>query len=220
MTVIADDTVAPERLVADARAGDEVAFTRLVAAFHEDLLRVAFVITGDADMASDAAQLAWQTAWRKLRHLRDADRIRSWLVAIAANEARQLTRHQRRRAVVEMSVAHPSDTDEPTTAINRLDLVHALGRLTPEDRELIALRYVIGLDSFEIAAARGRSASGTRARIARVLASAATASFLSRPHSRHSTRTGATTVSPSSTRSPRAMPTPPLAWSPRWPVCG
>jgi hypothetical protein len=35
-------------LVAEARAGDEVAFTRLVAAYHEDLLRVAFVITGAA----------------------------------------------------------------------------------------------------------------------------------------------------------------------------
>ena len=42
--------------------------------------------------------------------------------------------------------------------------------LKPEDRELLAMRFVIGLDSFEIAAARGRSASGTRARIARVLA--------------------------------------------------
>lgn len=169
MTAIADDTVARELLVADARAGDEAAFTRLVTTYHEDLLRVAFVITGDADMASDAAQLAWHTAWRKLRHLREANRVRSWLVAIAANEARQLARRQRRRAVVEIAVAHPSATDEPTTAINRLDLVNALGRLTPEDRELIALRYVIGLDSFEIAAARGRSASGTRARIARVL---------------------------------------------------
>jgi RNA polymerase sigma factor (sigma-70 family) len=160
-----------ELLVAGARAGDEAAFTRLVAACHEDLLRVAFVITGDADMASDAAQLAWQTAWRKLGSLREPDRLRSWLVAIAANEARQLTRRQRRRSVVEIAVAAESSAaGDPTGAISRLDLVNALGHLTPEDRELIALRYVIGLDSFEIAAARGRSASGTRARIARVLA--------------------------------------------------
>ena len=171
MTALADDAMALELLVADARAGDDAAFTRLVAAYHEDLLRVAYVITGDADVAADAAQLAWQTAWRKLRHLREPNRVRSWLVAIAANEARQLTRLQRRRAVVEIAVgAAPSAADEPTTAINRLDLVNALGRLTPEDRDLIAMRYVIGLDSFEIAAARGRSASGTRARLARVLA--------------------------------------------------
>ena len=54
--------------------------------------------------------------------------------------------------------------------ISRLDLVNALAHLKPEDRELLAMRYVLGLDSFEIAAARRKSASGTRARIARVLA--------------------------------------------------
>jgi RNA polymerase sigma factor (sigma-70 family) len=171
MRAMAEDSASLELLVAGACAGDDAAFTRLVAAYHEDLLRVAFVITGDADMAADAAQLAWQTAWRKLRNLREPDRLRSWLVAIAANEARQLTRRQRRRSVVEIAVAPESSTaGEPTGAISRLDLTNAINRLTPDDRELIALRYVMGLDSFEIAAARGRSASGIRARIARVLA--------------------------------------------------
>ena len=105
MNVMSDEATALDGVVAGARAGDEAAFTRLVAAYHADMLRVAFVITGDADVASDAAQLAWQTAWRKLGHLREPDRIRSWLVAIAANEARQLTRRQRRRSVVEIAVA-------------------------------------------------------------------------------------------------------------------
>ena len=170
MNVVSDEAIALDGVVAGARAGDEAAFTRLIAAYHADMLRVAFVITGDADVASDAAQLAWQTAWRKLGSLREPDRIRSWLVAIAANEARQLTRHQRRRGVVEIAaLPEPLGTD-PAAGITRLDLVNALARLKPEDRELIAMRYVLGLDSFEIAAARRKSASGTRARIARVLA--------------------------------------------------
>jgi RNA polymerase sigma-70 factor, ECF subfamily len=170
MDAMADDTIAVELLVAGARAGDEAAFTSLVVAYHADLLRVAFVITGDADVASDAAQLAGQTAWRKIGHLREPERIRTWLVAIAANEARQLTRRQRRRSVVEVAVT-PGDgaAADPTAGISRLDLVNALAHLKPEDRELLAMRFVVGLDSFEIAAARGRSASGTRARIARVL---------------------------------------------------
>jgi RNA polymerase sigma factor (sigma-70 family) len=171
MNLMVEDTASRDPLVAAARAGDEAAFTRLVSVYHADLLRVAFVITGDADVAADAAQLAWQTAWRKLGHLRQPDRIRSWLVAIAANEARQLTRRQRRRSVVEIQVAPgTSGAGDPTAGISRLDLVNALAHLKPEDRELLAMRYVIGLDSFEIAATRGTSASGTRARIARVLA--------------------------------------------------
>jgi RNA polymerase sigma-70 factor, ECF subfamily len=170
MNAMSDDAIALRGVVAEARAGDEAAFTRLIAAYHADMLRVAFVITGDADVAADAAQLAWQTAWRKLGSLREPDRIRSWLVAIAANQARQLTRHQRRRSVVEIAVGSERGGTDPAGGIARLDLVNALARLKPEDRELIAMRYVLGLDSFEIAAARRKSASGTRARIARVLA--------------------------------------------------
>ena len=170
MNALAEDTVATDLLVA-ARAGNEAAFTGLVAAHHAEMLRVAFVITGDADVASDAAQRAWDIAWRKLDHLREPERIRSWLVAIAANEARQLSRHQRRRSVVEIAVGpRADDAGDPTAGISRLDLVNALARLKPEDRELLAMRFVAGFDSFEIAAARGGSASGTRARIARVLA--------------------------------------------------
>lgn len=150
-------------MVAGACAGDEAAFTRLVSAYHEDLVRVAFVITGDPDMASDAAQLAWNQAWRKLHSVRDPARVRSWLVAIAINEARGLVRRQRRRTVVEIRAAHEGG-DGPATepSASGVDLVNALGRLSPEDRELVGLRYVLGLDATEIASLRGGSPSGTR----------------------------------------------------------
>jgi len=75
-------------VVARAAAGDRVAFTRLVAAHHADMLRLAGVIVGDADMARDAVQSAWQRAWTGLRGVRDYERIRPWLLSIAANEAR------------------------------------------------------------------------------------------------------------------------------------
>jgi DNA-directed RNA polymerase specialized sigma24 family protein len=58
----------------------------------------------------------------------------------------------------------PDDRDED------IDLAAALARLTADDRALLAMRYVAGFDSFEIARATGRSASGTRARLARLLA--------------------------------------------------
>ena len=59
--------------------------------------------------------------------------------------------------------------DDPTARAIDIDLVNALGRLDPEDRALLALRYVAGFDSTELARASGRSASGTRARLARLL---------------------------------------------------
>ena len=97
-----DDSLAGA--VAQATAGDQTAFTRIVRAHHDDMTRVCFVICGDLDLADEAVGAAWPIAWRKLSTLKDPDRLRPWLVSVAANEARQLLRRQRRRTVVELSV--------------------------------------------------------------------------------------------------------------------
>jgi RNA polymerase sigma factor (sigma-70 family) len=170
MSVQVGDASGVAAMVAAARAGDEAAFTRMVATYHQDLVRVAFAITGDPDMAADAAQLAWNQAWAKLSSVREAAQVRSWLVAIAANEARQLLRRQRRRSVIEIQIEPERGPRTTEQSADRVDLANALGRLSAEDRELLALRFVIGLDATEIATLRRSSASGTRARLARLLA--------------------------------------------------
>ncbi|HUG47645.1 MAG TPA: sigma-70 family RNA polymerase sigma factor [Candidatus Limnocylindria bacterium] len=157
--------------VARAVEGDELAFARIVKAHHEAMLRVAMVICRDADLAKEAVQIAWGAAWRQLRRLREPERLRSWLVAIAANEARGLMRRSRRREVVELNLRQPGGgTGDTTLWVQGLDLRNALGRLSPDDRALLALRYVGGLDSFELSRVTGLSPSGTRARLARLLA--------------------------------------------------
>jgi len=156
--------------VALAVAGDEAAFARIVRAHHDDMTRVCFVICGDLDLADEAVQAGWAIAWRKLGSLRDPSRLRPWLVSVAANEARQLLRSRRRRTVVELEVGEASPTGfDPSRHVEDLDLANALARLNPDDRALLALRYVAGFDSTELAQATGRSASGTRARLARLL---------------------------------------------------
>jgi RNA polymerase sigma factor (sigma-70 family) len=157
--------------VAHAVAGDELAFARIVNDHHQDMLRVAYVICRDPDLAQDAVQQAWSIAWRQLAKLREPDRLRSWLVAIAANEARQLMRRSRRREVVELNLHEPGGGMGDTGSwAQGLDLRNALTRLSPDDRALLALRYVAGLDSFELSRITGLSPSGTRARLARLLA--------------------------------------------------
>lgn len=159
-------------VVARAAAGDEAAFTRLVASHHDTMRRVAFIVCGDLDLAEDATAAAWALAWRRLGQVRDPGRVRSWLVSIAANEARALVRARRRRTIVEIEAAEAHEAGAWTDPSGRsadLDLVNALGRLDADDRRLLALRYVAGFDSFELARATGRSPSGTRARLARLL---------------------------------------------------
>lgn len=156
--------------VAQAAAGDQLAFARIVAAYQDDMARVAFVICRDADLAQDAVQQAWSIAWRQLSRLREPERLRSWLVAIAANEARQMMRRDRRRTVLELDVGSAAGPDsDPGSWSGNVDLRNALGRLSADDRALLALRYIAGMDSTELSRYTRLSPSGTRARLARLL---------------------------------------------------
>ena len=160
--------------VASAAAGDEVAFARIVAAHNDDMVRVAYLVTCEVDLAQEAVQAAWPIAWRKLASLHDPDRLRPWLVSIAANEARQLLRRRRRRQVTEITVETWTDGAEPQSArmddrARELDLINALRRLPAEDRGVVAMRYDLGLSSAEIGRATGLSPTGVRSRLARAL---------------------------------------------------
>ena len=103
MTGTADDTLA--RVIPLAASGDQAAFARIVQAHHGDMTRVCYVICGDLDLADEAVQSAWPIVWKKLGTLKDPERLRPWLVSVAANEARQILRSRRRRTVVELSVS-------------------------------------------------------------------------------------------------------------------
>jgi RNA polymerase sigma factor (sigma-70 family) len=165
------DVTAPDPTVRLAADGDQAAFARLVAEHHPSMVRVAYAISGDAEAAADAVQIAWSIAWRRLGSLRDEGTIRAWLVAIAANEARKGRRRQAGRGVVDISsTLAVGPGGDPADRIATVDLARALRSLAPDDRTLLALRFVAGLDSTEIATQLGISGSGVRSRLARLIA--------------------------------------------------
>ena len=165
--VIAEAEPQPS-LLARAVAGDEVAFARIVAAHHGDMARIAFFVCGDADIAEEAEQAAWAVAYRRLRDLRDPDRLRPWLMSIAANQARQMARSQRRRTVRELTVTDPARPPDPDHAA-LIDLADALDRLDLKDRAIVGLRFIGGFESAEIGDALGMTATGVRVRLHRLL---------------------------------------------------
>ncbi|MGI9579227.1 MAG: RNA polymerase sigma factor, partial [Microthrixaceae bacterium] len=112
-------------------------------------------------------------AWRKLGSVRDASKLRSWLMRVAVNESKRVLKKRRRRIEVESMAAGfgaPSGRD-PETGIDALDLREALGRLKQDDRALLAMRYVAGFNSKELAAVLGITPSGTGNRLERLTAS-------------------------------------------------
>lgn len=155
-------------LTRHAVAGDRDAFAALVAAYDDDLIRVCFVITQDPTVARDVVQEAWSTAWARRWQLRDPERFQAWIVAIACNRARRERRRRFQRARRE----EPLESSVPAGAEPRLndpDLAAALSRLAPEDRQLIALKYVMGWSSAEVAKVLGLSPSGARVRLSRAI---------------------------------------------------
>ena len=171
MTELTLSTGIAAATVASAVAGDADALAEIVGAYHHDMARIAFVVCGDQDVAQDAVQSAWPIAWRKMGSVRQPERLRQWLMAIAANEARQIMRRRRGHPVVEIAAADMGTTaGDPAQRSAEADLAQALRRLSPDDRAILALRHVGGYDSKEIGRALGMSAATVRTRLARVIA--------------------------------------------------
>jgi RNA polymerase sigma factor (sigma-70 family) len=173
VTAVRLDEPGSKDAVQQALAGDEAAFRWIVETYTPDMRRVAFLVCGDLSLAEEAVAAAWPRAWRGLDRLRATDSLRPWLVSIAANQARGLASRATRRSVREIAVA---DTDArvavAATTMERaeaIDLTNALAKLAPSDRALLALRYVAGMTSTELARATGLSPAGTRARLQRLL---------------------------------------------------
>ena len=159
------------KVIAAAAAGDDVAFARIVAAHHAEIVRICHMVARDRAIAEEAAQSAWSIAWRKLDSIRQPDRLRPWLIAVAVNEARKLLKKRIRQDRVEV-IGEPPDQPggrDPATGITNLDLQDALERLDPDDRALLVMRYVAGFDASELASEAGLTPSGTRTRLERLL---------------------------------------------------
>lgn len=85
----------PEReaeLIERARHGDVAAFEALVRAHQEVCFRTAWIASGGADDAEDAAQEGFMKAFAALPRFRMDAPFRRWLLTIVANEARNRRR--------------------------------------------------------------------------------------------------------------------------------
>jgi RNA polymerase sigma factor (sigma-70 family) len=165
------------RLVEAAKQGDARAYEELLR-MHEDVaFRTAYVITGSAADAEEAAQDAFVKAhWALGRFRRDAP-FRPWLLRIVANEPRNRRRASGRRlgllaraAAEDVSGgAAPSPETQVVADEGRRRLFDAIGRLREEERVAIVGRYFLGLTDEETAAALGVRRGTVKTRVWRAL---------------------------------------------------
>ena len=164
-------------LVARAKRGEQEAYEEIVRRHQTIAFRTAWVITGSAADAEEAAQDAFVKAHAALGRFREGSPLRPWLLAIVANEARNRAKAAGRRERLALRVAEerrpggavPSPQAARRPAEQPDQLLAARTPPPDSDRQAIACRYFLDLSEKETAAVLGCARGTVKSRLSRAL---------------------------------------------------
>lgn len=145
----------------------EASFRRLYTEHGREILAYALRRAGDPEDAADVVAETFLVAWRRLEDVPPDPQARLWLYGVARRALANQRRGERRRerlgellcAELTPALAEPPET-EP-------DVLAALERLGPEDREVLRLSAWEELSPSEAATVLGISAVAARSRLHR-----------------------------------------------------
>jgi RNA polymerase sigma-70 factor (ECF subfamily) len=128
-------------LMAEARAGSRLAFSRLIDRRQQAVRAFLRRVAADREDADDLAQETFVTAWAHLSSWSGQSSVRAWLLGIAWRKARGagrtlFRRMARDRAWADIGALAPTIQAGPET---RLALEGALARLNTQERAAVAL---------------------------------------------------------------------------------
>ncbi|MFF5217378.1 RNA polymerase sigma factor [Micromonospora sp. NPDC000442] len=166
-----------EQFVTRAQAGDLEAYESLVTRHTAAAHRTAVLLGAGSD-AEDVIQEAFVKGYRKLDRYRGESSFRSWLLAIVANETRNLHRTRERRNGLVLRAARVASgaeivEDDAVGAVlageRRAALVRALRSLPSRDREVIVCRFLLDLSEDETVTMLGWPRGTVKSRTSRAL---------------------------------------------------
>jgi RNA polymerase sigma-70 factor (ECF subfamily) len=159
---------AEQALIARAKAGDRVAYERLLEPAIRSATRLAFALLHDRSEAEDAFQESALRAWRRLHNLREGSPFQPWFIGIVANQCREIRRGRwwQLLRVADAPAIAPADEG---AWLEGEDLRRAVNRLPHDQRAAILLHFHLDMPIAEVASALGISAGGVKTRINRAL---------------------------------------------------
>ena len=171
-----------QSLIASAQKGDVRAFNQLVLLYQSLAYNVAYRILDDAEAAADATQDAFFSAYRAMSRFRGGS-FRAWLLRIVTNACYDQLRRKKRRPTqslddLPMEADHTAYLRDPAEQpdeyaerqeLNRL-LQEAIRRLPPDQRIVLVLSDVQGLNYRGIAQATGLALGTVKSRLSRARA--------------------------------------------------
>ncbi|HEY8474494.1 MAG TPA: sigma-70 family RNA polymerase sigma factor [Natronosporangium sp.] len=161
-------------LVLALAAGDARGLAGAYREYGDRLYTYCRGMLGDQDAAADAVHDTFVVACQRIGQLREPDRLRSWLYAIARNECLRQLRGQSRRVSLaeagEVTAAEPDPAGGMRAADVQVLVWSAAETLDPADREVFELATRHGLAVPEIAAVLGVPAGTVETRLSRARA--------------------------------------------------
>ena len=171
-----------QTLISSARRGELDSFNALVLRYQDAAFTVAYRIMGDPASAADMAQDAFITAYRRLNTYRGGS-FRSWLMRIVTNRCFAELRPRKRQPALTMTDLTPDDAHEPPIAddadtpeeiVQTHELQRALqqciNRLNPDQRVVLILSDVEGMEYAQIAQEVGAQLGTVKSRLSRARA--------------------------------------------------
>jgi RNA polymerase sigma-70 factor, ECF subfamily len=169
-------------LIQEAMQGDLNAFNSLVLAYQDLVFNQAYRTMGELEMAEDATQEAFISAFRNLRSYRGGS-FKAWLLRIVTNACYDELRRQKRRPTTPLEpldnddeevesphwLADPGESPEDSAERSELNdaIQHCLQSLPEEFRSVVILVDVQGMDYTEAAGAVGKPLGTVKSRLAR-----------------------------------------------------
>lgn len=132
--------------------------------YASDSVRLAYLLTGDSDLARDLVQDAFVRVAARLPRVKDSDRFRSYLRKTVANLAKN---HYRRRSLERRHLQEARHDRVQPGPEDRDPIFEDLLRLPLRQRTAIVLRYYLDLSEREAADEMGLSVAAVKALCAR-----------------------------------------------------
>jgi RNA polymerase sigma-70 factor, ECF subfamily len=131
-------------------------------------------VLASPDDAEEAVQEALMRAWRRSDRCRNPEAPLAWILQITRNEALRLATRHGSRARSERSdgaaTEHAVDAQDVEDVVGRLALEQACSGISPDERVLLALRYIDDLTQPEIARRLGIPEGTVKVRLHRTRA--------------------------------------------------
>jgi RNA polymerase sigma-70 factor (ECF subfamily) len=170
MAKVTEDQALVERF----RQGDDSAFDRIVAQYAAEIAALANRLLGWPGDVDDVVQEVFVAAWIGLKKFRGESGLRTWLFIITVNKCR---RHRFRRLqrlrLVAVEGADTLESRERSSDRAAMDqetfarVRRAIQMLPQKYREVVALRYLQGLEAEEICRLLGITANAMQVRLNR-----------------------------------------------------